>query len=179
MATIQLCIELDKEAEYVKQRLGEMSKKAPMVIRNAINKTAKEAKRQDERITKQTYTAKRDINQLQFKKASTSNLEAILKDKGANIPISHFSHYASKRVGVSAIINAKHGRKRLGKYGNKAFYWNTIFVRKGRSRLPIEKMFSISSPVMHGNKGTWGTIEDEILQKLHENIEKELERILG
>ena len=101
MATIQLCIELDKEAEYVKQRLGEMSKKAPMVIRNAINKTAKEAKKQDEQITKQTYTAKRDINQLQFKKASTSNLEAILKDKGANISISHFSHYAGKRVGVN------------------------------------------------------------------------------
>ena len=139
--------------EYARKRLGDLQKKAPLVVRNAINKTAKEAKKKDERITKQTYTAKSDIHSLEFKKATTGNLQAVLK------------HYSGKKT-ISAIINVKHGRKTLGKYGNKAFYYNTIFVRKGKSRLPIEKMASISSPVMHGNDQTWGTIEDETLQKL-------------
>lgn len=164
--------------EYARKRLGDLQKKAPVVVRNAINKTAKEAKKKDERITKQTYTAKSDIHSLEFKKATTGNLQAVLKDKGANVSMTHFKHYSGKKT-ISAIINVKHGRKTLGKYGNKAFYYNTIFVRKGKSRLPIEKMASISSPVMHGNDQTWGTIEDETLQKLYENIEKEIERILG
>lgn len=179
MTVIAINIVLADELEYVKNRLGDMKKKAPMVIRSAINKTAKEAKTKDERITKKTYTAKSDIHDLQFTKATTANLQAILRDRGANVSMTHFSHYSGKRVGVSAIINKSHGRRRLGKYGNKAFSYNTIFVRKSSKRLPIEKMASISSPVMHGNEQTWGTIEDDIRQKLHENIEKELERILG
>lgn len=185
MAIITLVASLGDELEYVRKRLGDMQKKAPMVIRTAINKTAKEAKQKDERITKRMYTAKRDIHSLQFKKATTANLQAILKDKGANISMTHFKHYAGKR-GVSAIINTTHGRKQLGKYGNLAFFTGglrnggaTILVRKSAARLPLEKMASISSPVMHGNEQTWGTIEDETLKKLHDNIEKELERILG
>lgn len=178
MAAIEILINLDSELEYVRQRLGDLQKKAPMVIRNAINKTAKEAKTKDEKITKQTYTAKGDIHSLQFQKATVGNLWAVLRDSGANISMTHFNHYAGKSK-VSAIINTKHGRRTLGKYGNLAFFWNTIFVRQSSSRLPIEKMASISSPVMHGNDGTWGTIEDETLHKLHDNIEKEIERILG
>lgn len=175
---IEILIEVDEALEYARKRLGDMQKKAPMVVRTAINKTAKEAKTKDERITRQTYTARSDIHSLEFKKATTGNLQAILKDKGANISMTHFSHYVGKRT-ISAIVNTKHGRRTLGKHGNKAFFYNTIFVREGKSRLPIEKMASISSPVMHGNDQTWGTIEDETLQKLYENIEKEIERILG
>lgn len=175
---VEILIEVDEALSYARKHLGDMQKKAPLAVRNAINKTAREAKKQDERVTKQTYTAKGDINALQFTKATTGNLTAILKDKGANISMSHFTHYAGKR-GVSAIINTKHGRKTIGKHGNKAFIWNTIFVREGKSRLPIEKMVSISSPVMHGNDGTWGTIEDDVRTKLYENLNKEIERILS
>lgn len=175
---VEILIEVDEALEYTRKCLGDLQKKAPMAVRTAINKTAREAKKQDERITKQTYTAKSDIHALQFTKATTGNLTAILKDKGANISMSHFTHYAGKR-GISAIINTKHGRKTVGKYGNKAFFWNTIFVREGKSRLPIEKMASISSPVMHGNDGTWGTIEDDVRTKLYENLNKEIERILS
>lgn len=182
---IEILIEVDEALNYARKYLGDMQKKAPLAVRNAINKTAREAKKQDERITKQTYTAKGDINALQFTKATTGNLTAILKDKGANISMSHFTHYAGKR-GVSAIINTKHGRKTIGKYGNKAFMslnlrngGNGIMVRTGATRLPLEKVASISSPVMHGNDGTWGTIEDDVRTKLYENLNKEIERILS
>lgn len=184
MSAINVFIDIDSELEYARKRLGDLQKKAPMVIRTAINKTAKEAKKMDERITKKTYTAKGDIHSLQFQKATTANLQAILKDRGSNVSMTHFSHYAGKTK-VSAIINSSHGRKTLGKYGNKAFInalangGSGIAVRVGKSRTPIEKMASISSPVMHGNDGTWGTIEPGIRQKLHENVKKEIERILG
>ena len=175
---VVVLVEVDEALQYARQKLGAMQKKAPQAVRTALNKTAREAKKQDERITKQTYTAKGDIHSLQFKKATTANLQAILKDKGSNISMSHFRTYVGKKR-ISAVINTKHGRRNLGKYGNKAFFWNTIFVREGQSRLPIEKMASISSPVMHGNVNTWGTIEDDVRSKLYENIDKEIERILG
>ena len=184
MALVEIMIELDDELEYVRQRLGDMQKRAPMVIRTAINKTAKAAKKQDDSLTKRTYTAKGDIHALKMTSASVGNLTAILRDSGSNISMTHFNHYAGKGR-VSAVINTTHGRRTLGKYGNKAFSnglangGSGIAVRLGKSRLPIEKMASISSPVMHGNDGTWGTIEPEVRQMLHENIEKELERILG
>lgn len=179
MSVIEIYTSADDSMNEIRRRLGNMQKKAPLALRSALNKTAKEAKKQDERLTKKTYTAKGDIHSLQFEKATTGNLTAILRDKGANISIAHFTHYAGKR-GVSAIINTTHGRHSIGKYGNKAFSWgNLIMVRKSESRLPIEKMASISSPVMHGNDQTWGTIEDATHQKLHENTAKEIERILG
>jgi hypothetical protein len=175
---IEVYIDLNEALEYVQRRLGDLQKKAPMVIRTAINKTAKEAKKKDERITKKMYTSKSDINSLNFIKATTGNLEAILEDRGENISMTHFNHYVGKR-GISAVINTTHGRQTVAKYGNKAFMGDTIFVRRRSTRFPIDKMASISSPVMHGNPQTFGTMEDETLQKLYENIEKELERILG
>lgn len=54
-------------------------RKAPQAVRTALNKTAREAKKQDERITKQTYTAKGDIHSLQFKKATTANFASNFK----------------------------------------------------------------------------------------------------
>lgn len=175
---IDILIDVDEALNYAREKLGSLQKKAPMAVRTAINNTARDAKKLDEQVTKQTYTSKNDINSLQLKKATTANLQAVLKDKGANISMTHFNTYIGKNR-ISAIINTKNGRHTLGKYGNKAFFYNTIFVREGNSRLPIEKMASISSPVMHGNDGTWGTVEPDVLAKLYTNLDKEIERILG
>ncbi len=174
-----LVLEITTNADYVAQRLGQMSKKAPMVIRGGINDTAKQAKKQDESITKKMYTDKGDINSLKYTAATTGNLTAWLRDSGTNVSMTHYNHYTGKRVGASAIINTSHGRKTLKKYGNKAFAVSFgIAVRKTKSRLPIEKMASISSPVQHGNEQTWGSIKDEVRQRLNDNIAKRLEAVL-
>lgn len=188
MALVDIYVDLEAEGyQYVFATLGKLSKQARIAVRRAVNETAKDAKKQDDRLTKRTYTAKGDIHALKMTRASVGNLTAILRDSGSNISMTHFNHYAGKGR-VSAVINRTHGRRTLGKYGNPAFFGkighgkNTgtgIAVRLGKSRTPIEKMASISSPVMHGNDGTWGTIEPEVRQMLHENVEKELERILG
>ena len=176
---VEILIDIDEALDYARQKLGSLQKKAPMAVRTAINNTAREAKKQNEKITKKTYTAKGDIHALQLKKATTGNLQAILKDKGANVSVAHFKTYAGK-TRVSAIINKTHGRRVLGKYGNKAFIWdNLVMVRKGKSRLPIEKLMSISSPVMHGNKNTWGQMEDEVKQKMYKNLDKQIAKMLG
>lgn len=183
MNAIEIFIDLDSELEYIRKELGELRRRAPIVLRTAINRTAAEAKKRDEKITRQTYTAKNDINKLEQKKATTANLQAVLSDKGKNISLRRFTHYAGKSK-LTAIINARRGRKTIGKYGNPAFAnilargGSGIAVRYNKTRLPIEKLSSISSPVMHGNKNTWGKIEPDIKALLHENVKKELERVL-
>lgn len=178
-----MVINVDVNADYVMTQLGKMQKKAPMVIRSAVNDTAKDAKKQNDKLTKRTYTAKGSINPLKYTAATVGNLTAVLRDRGRNISISHFSTYAGKRA-VTAVINRNHGRQIIGKYGNKAFSndlangGSGIAVRVSASRLPIEKMASISSPVMHGNKQTWGTIEDAVHQSLYRNIQKRLEGVI-
>ncbi len=188
MAAIDIFIDLDRELEYIRKELGDLHRRAPVVLRTAINKTAAEAKKRDDRITGQTYTAKRDINRLEHKKATTANLQAILSDKGENISMTHFKYRAGKR-GISVLINKTHGYKKVEKHDNPAFYamkkekggkvGKFIAVRYGKQRLPIEKLLSISSPVMHGNKNTWGKIEPDIEALLHKNVRKELERVLS
>ena len=179
---VELLIDIDEMLDYARSHLGDMYKKAPMAVRTAINKTAKEIKKLDEKITKKTYTDKADINDLEFKKATTANLQAILKDKGKNVSLTHFTHYA----GTLFYATVKKSEKDIWKYGNPAFLikspqLNTTgpFVRKGKSRLPIQKLASISSPVQHGNPEIWKQVEPDAKKVIYDNLNKEIERILS
>ena len=119
---VEILIDIDDIEKYTYSRLGLLHKKAGAeIIKAAINKTAKEAKKLDERKAKQIYTAKKNINSLKLSRATTSNLEAVLRDRGKNIGIAKYTHYARKKAGISAVINKTHGRKTITKYGNKAF----------------------------------------------------------
>ena len=179
---IEVLINMDEALDYARNRLGDLQKKANMAVRTAINKSAKEIKKHDEKITKKTYTDKNDINDLQFKKATTGNLQAILKDKGRNISLTHFSHYP----GWLFYAAVKKSEKDVWKYGNPAFTvkspkLKTIgpFVRKSKNRFPIEKLSSISSPVQHGNPSIWAQVEPNSKEILYKYLDKEIERILS
>lgn len=184
---VNLVCEIDRELDYAREALGSLSKKAPMAVRTALNKTAKEVKTLDEKEAKATYTAKRSyINKLSLKKASVSNLDAILADSGGKVSMTHFKYYAGKK-GLTTLINTKKGVKQVAPNGIKAFYIpenarafkNSIAVRLGRPRLPIQKLYSISSPGMHGSqKYVWGEIEPDVRTMLHENVKKEVERMI-
>lgn len=206
---VELLVEVDDLEKYAISRLRGFDKAVPKLVKKAINKTAKEIKKLDERKAKQVYTAKSEINNLEFTRATTGNLQAVLHDKGNNIGIAKYLHNRGSRIGVSAIINRLHGRKRITKYGNKAFTaemesgHNGVFVRvpgtimqysKTRYRRKgtlgktnytnkhiemIEEIKSISSPVIHGNDNVWAALEPKARDLLYENLDKEIEIFLG
>ena len=155
-------IERDAEAAvaYVKERLGAISdSRARMAVRTAINRTAREVKKTDERAAKRTFTDKGDLNALTVEKATTANLEAVLRDRGGSVSLHHFKVRHGVTV-VSALINKNRGYKQITKYGNKvfindAFVPGVVFVRKTKNRLPIEGVKSLSSPSAHGAPDVW------------------------
>lgn len=201
---VEIEINVDDLLEYAERRLGQLSKKAKPVVKRAINNTAKEISKRTVKQAKKVYTAKKDIGSASdFKttKATTSKLQAILRSKGSNVPINRFSFYSGKKQ-LTAKISTLNGRKPIAKYGNKAFLAmgmgsagnNPIMVRvSGRymsdtgnrnSSKPskhteaLEKVMSISRPVMLGNSNTWGKIEAEMGKKLLENVNKEIDKEL-
>ena len=204
MSNINIVINTDEAVEYAKQRLGEMQAKAPQAVRTALNKASKEIKKSDEKTAKSTYTDSGDLNALEMDKASVGNLEVKLKDKGKAVPMTHFKPRIGVR-GVTATINKNRGSiKVVNKYGNKGFFPGrikgkkygryskkkvtagflknggaTIVGRKSASRIPIEKIYSLSSPSAHGSPDVWNKVQPEGENFLYEHIEKEIERILG
>lgn len=202
---IDIVVDTDEAVSYARQRLGDLQKKAPMAVRTALNKAAKEIKKKDEQTAKKVYTDSGDLNNLKMEKASVGNLEVILRDSGKAVSITHFKPRIGSR-GVTATINRENGSKLIvHKSGNKGFfpgrinnarfgqryrkknvtagYLNgggaTVVGRTSSSRLPIEKINSLSSPSAHGSESVWGKVEPDGSALLQKHLENEIERILG
>ncbi len=184
---IYIYIDAAEAVEYAKKKLGKLQGgKARMAVRTAINKTAKEVKKYDERGAKKTFTDKGDLNALKYTSATTGNLQAILRDKGGSVPITHFRWRNGKTV-VSALINRNNGYKKMIFNGNKAFYatnlrrgGETVVVRQGAARLPITKVKSLSSPSAHGAPDVWEKdVQAKGEAKFYENLDAEIARILN
>lgn len=189
-------IDMDEMLKYAEKALGELKSKAPMAVRTAINKAAKNAKKLDEKTAKSTYTDKDKLNSLNLTKATTSNLTAILRDKGENVSMLHFKYRVGKRQ-TSVLINKKHGYKSLfagaerkpfiasgtlnndgsGMMVRVAGKYITGGSRKNRKHTKhteaLEKLHSISSPVQHGNPKVW---DIEVMPITEKDIYKELDK---
>lgn len=205
MAYIEIVVNTDEALSYARQRLGDMERKAPQAVRTALNKAAKEIKKSDEKTAKQTYNDPGDLNALEMDKASTGSLEVILRDHGAAVSITHFKPRVGSR-GITATINKNHGSRLIRhKSGNKGFFPGmingsrygqryrkknvtagylkgggaTVVGRVRASRLPIEKINSLSSPSAHGSPDVWNKVEPEGQSLLYKYLDAEIERILG
>lgn len=201
---IDIVVNTDEALEYARRKLGGLEKRAPQAVRTALNNAAKEIKKADEKTAKSTYTDTRDLNKLTMDKASARNLEVILRDSGEAVSMTHFKPYIG-RSGVMVTINKNNGPKLLHhKSGKTAFFPGliksrkrgryvkknvtkgylrnggaTIMGRLGNSRLPIEKINSLSSPSAHGSPGVWNKVEPDGEALLYKHLDKELERILS
>jgi hypothetical protein len=107
----------------------------------ALNRTMTTVRAEAARLIQQ----KRDLpigeikKSMQVQRATAHNLIAVLKVSGRPISMRHFAN-GGKR-GVTVRIEKGSKRTLLTRYGNKAFInpvWRPgVFVRKGKSRLPI------------------------------------------
>lgn len=186
----------------IERKLGRMKSEAPKVLKNTINRTAKQARKELASEAQKTYTIKNGgFNKaMKLKAASTGNLEATIKARGAPIPLKDFR--ISKAGGkVRAQVLKSGSLKPLEKGGIKAFINNVaqkgskdtkkekagtvvkhkaIAQRLTEKRLGIEEKFSNSIPIMLGNeKRVYGVVEPHIQENLKRNIEAQVRKILG
>ena len=177
-----------KTVQQVEKKLGDMKSKTPQVMKDALNKTAKQARTDLRRKAQETYTVKagKFNKAMTIKNATTGNLTAIIKTTGQPLPISNFKTSMSKSAGGKAQVLAAGGLKSLQKGNIKAFKSTVgaghagMFQRKGQARLPIKQFYSNSIPVMIGNeKRVYGIVEPKIRDHLKKNIEGQISRVLG
>lgn len=178
----------------VEKKLGSLKADAPKALKNAINATAKQARKELAQEAQKTYVVKsgRFNKAMTIKNATTGSLEAVIKAKGAPMELKDFKvSPATARTGaarpsiVKAKVLAAGGMKGLQKGDIKAFVSNfasghsSVAQRRGPERLPLKVLYSNSIPKMLGNeKRVFKVVKPNIDKNLQENIDKQVRKIL-
>ena len=164
-------------------------KKIPRVIKNAINRTAKKARKELAAGAQASYTVKSGgfNSRMKVKNATMRNLSATIAVKGKTLTIGRF-HTTAPRSGAKADIK-KGGLKALKlPLGDKKD--SSAFKRKGLimqrmtgERYPVKVLRSVSVPKMlekvyTGESGIKGALDPVIEKTLHDEIESEIRKVI-
>lgn len=191
---VELEWEFDKkDIAFVLKKLRGAEEKAPRVFRNAINRTAADAKRKLADGAQGAYTVKRrDFNShMPIRKAEVGRLSAEITAQGEMLSVTDYKTTAPPSGAKADIV--KTGLKQIHRYGNKAFLMRgkskkgnkpfLLAIRVGKTRLPVQVLHANSLPKMLekvylGDRGIWGAMDPIIQKKLHDEITAEVKRLL-
>lgn len=170
--------------EEVRQRLGEMERKAPNAISNSLNRTVTNIATNVSKEVRKEYNVKAtDVKDtLRKRKANHSDLSAEVRSTGQVLPLDRFK-VTPKTVNPKRKKQLKVAVKKDGvKQILGAFVTNLngikIFIREGDDRLPIDRLFGPSVPQMLGNEGTVENINIQARDTFEKRLEHEINRIL-
>lgn len=174
--------------QTIANQLGEYADKAPTVLKQALNATAKDARTMLAEQAKDIYIVQKSkFNKaMTIKNASARKLEALIVTAGAPLELIDFktnpkkpSTGAARPDIASGKVLVKNSLKRLEMGSIKAFVAKfksghvSIVQRKGPERLPVKKLLSPSIPKMVGNEDkVYGEVEPKIAELLDANIRK-------
>lgn len=179
-----LSISIDSKA--VDRILSELPDKyARPALSRALNKTAANVRTAASRAIreKRGLSTKAVNDALTVRRSTPRTLLAQLRVTGKPIPLKEYKARAGKR-GVTVAVT-KGARKRVVVGGIKAFISEQIgghvFVRTGKPRLPIKKLFGPSIPSTFLNaevRKAWeATAQDSLLKRTAEEVRYELMKI--
>ena len=186
--------ELDEDLlQTVEDALGSMKSESRRVLKNAVNATARDAKKGLAKKAQETYAVKqgRFTKAMKTQNATLSDPTATINVTGEQMELKDFKvSPATYKTGPDKpdILKAKvllsSSLKGLMKSSNKAFLVKfrdghvSVAQRYHKSRYPIKKLLSNSIPTMIGSKErVFGVLEPEIYDTLMGNIIKEIERV--
>lgn len=165
-------------------------KKSKSHLKNAINRTATATVKNLKAETKQAYTLKgsgKSAGRTVIYRASPAHLDAVIKAIGR--PLTLKAHYktTAPKAGARADIT-RSGLKMLGVPGNQAFIPSAgkaaglIVRRHTEKRFPLKVLRGNSVPktyekIWQGERGT-GDVKDQTQKRLHDEILKEIERVM-
>ena len=196
---INITVNTQKAVRYAEKELGEYAKKAPQVVRTAINNTAKDARKMLLERAKETYAVKNTAftgksgSAMQIKRATTSRMQAKLHSEGSPIDLFKFKSSPSRYVTGDARPSSTRAKalranslKDLKVDTRWAFVARfksghiTLAQRLGKERLPIKTLYSQSIPQMIGDeKRVYNIVSPEIEKLLYKNIQAGIAKIKG
>lgn len=144
----------ENQLKYVQRELGKMKDKAPVVIKNAVNRAARKARKQFHEEIRNNYTVNQAgfNSRIQLVLAKPGRLYAIVKSEDRTLTVPRFKHMTSKKAGASVDVTG-HGYKKLviteGGKEIKAFKnGKLVMQRKTQNRYPLKVLRSNSVPKM-------------------------------
>ena len=162
------------------------------MLKNAVNKTAKQTKAKLVNRAKKAYATKKPVidGAMDVKKAKVAKPEAVIKVDGEQLELKKFrvkpdSYTPRDRppmVKAKVLLSSKMKPLALG--GSKAFiaqFQNghvSVVQRKTSKRFPIKKLLSNSVPKMIGGQQVYDVVEPEIYDDLMANIQAEIKKVL-
>lgn len=195
------------QLQRIELKLKDMKSKAPQALKNAVNATARTAKKDLVSRAKEVYAVKtpRFNSSIKQKNATKSTMTAILNVSGEVNPL--YTYFKGKENSGAAAARGKvlksGSMKYLQKENLKAFIatfesgHTTIVQRdppkqykKGlKKRLQkspygdttkIKELYGPSVPKMIGNEAkVYGYLKPNIQENLQKNIHKQIDKILG
>ena len=175
----------DDELKRVRQQLGELQHKAPNVISRALNRSLTNINTTIRKGVRTKYTVQAtDVkDRLDSVRASPSKLAAKVTAKGRPIGLDKFKvspKTVNPRRKKQLKISVKKGSAKeilgafIGNQGNEK-----VFIRDGKPRLPISRLFGPSVPQMIGNNEVVEQINQSAYETYHKNINYEINYLLG
>lgn len=180
-----ISIQIDTgQAERLKAAVDRAGKNMSREISAAINQVAKKGRLDVGRKIRQEVTIKKKESEQALKipyRASPSNLSStIVLGKTPRLGMRHFGARQDKR-GVSYKINKRGGRKRIDgafqgpRPGVRKVSWRgNVFIRDGKSRLPIRQIRGVSAWGVFVKNKYQGPQAKEIEAELHKQIERRI-----
>ena len=184
-------IEVDQnDVRRIQKKMKDLSK-PPRHLRKAINRTATAAMKMIRAGRGQGYTVKASrFNQdIKVYRATADRLSAAIKSHGRPPTLSRsFKTSVPKSGGKADVV--KTGLKSVTGGGDgKAFVpaggkvAGLMVKRTGKDRYPVKVLHGPSVPKMvekiyKGERGGQGDMEDKVRKRLHEEIEKEIEKLI-
>lgn len=198
--------EVDRtQLQRIELKLKNMRTKAPQVLKNAVNATARDAKKDLAKKAKETYAVKspRFQKAIGMKNATAAKPTATLIITGQSNALSDF-RYKAHGGGASArgklynastlkdlslngklkafVVKFKSGHVAVVRRDPPLLYTRGLAERKrtGGDRTKIKEFYSPSIPRMIGNEAkVYGIVRPNIEDNLQKNIQKQIDKILG
>lgn len=154
---------------------------------SALNRTTQMTRTESSRKIRTEYQVKaKDVNKdVIVRRGSVKNLNAELRWRSGNIPLIRFRSSPSKvperpprvlkasvkRTGLKKIPGAFVAKMGSGHVG--------IFVRVGKTRLPIRELYGPAIPVMLNQPGVVDHLQEFAREKMEQRFDHEVNRQLG
>jgi len=184
MAGIRIDVRQDMKrmvAEFSTLRSDVKDKATYRALNRALDKLVTETGREVRKVYKVRLRTVRDA--LNTKRASVRNLQARLLVDGVRLPIIEFSPRWRRGmpVGASVQVMVSGGRKNIRgafiaemKSGHRG-----VFRRRGRSRLPIDEIRTISIPQAVINKMVSAALERAAVDTFNKNFAQQVRYLSG
>jgi len=179
--------------KVIEDALGDLKGESRKVLKNAVNKTAKQAKTRLAEKAQETYVVKktRFTKAMATRNATVVKPEATIKITGEQMELKDFkvspATYKPKnrpsvtkaKVLLSSSLKGLQSNTKafLARFSNGHV---SVVQRRTKARFPIKKLLSNSIPKMVGSqKRVYGIIEPDIYDDLMDNIHQEIRKVLN